>query len=381
LLDRQFGVAVLVLLALAVGGGWLAYDAYAQPDTTVEQREVTVWEPGGEFTHRATVIDNESKTAGVFEPDETVGNRSFYYLGIMPELSGQFGFGYAADAGDLDVTVDRRLVIRSVGEQREGTTEYWRQTRALGSTNRTLAPGERLRMPFAVNVSDAVATADRVRERLGDPGQTQVSVNVTVTVAGTAGGQAVDRTLRYALPVTVEGDLYRVDDGGGSRAFTRTERTVVEQPPGPLPAYGGPALLGLGLLGLAGLAYARSDDRLALTGAERAWLDYRDDRADFDDWISTIRLPEEARGLPVAEADSLADLVDFAIDTDNAVLESPDGSTYHVVHDGYRYTFEAPAAPADAAVGEQATGGDGDDDPPDGDGAESTDADDVPAAE
>jgi predicted flap endonuclease-1-like 5' DNA nuclease len=176
-----------------------------------------------------------------------------------------------------------------------------------------------------------------------------VSVNVTVALSGTAGGQEVDRTLEYALPLAVEGSVYRVGSVAQVEPVTRTERVTVASEPGPLGAIGGPVLLGLALLGLAGLVYARSEDRLALTEAEREWLAYRDDRSDFDDWISTIRLPEDARSLPVAEADTLADLVDFAIDTDNAVLEQPGGGAYHVVHDGYRYTFEAPPDPTRAA--------------------------------
>jgi hypothetical protein len=56
-------------------------------------------------------------------------------------------------------------------------------------------------------------------------------------------------------------------------------------------------------------------------------------------------LPDEARDLPVAEVETLTDLVDVAIDSDNPVLESPGGDAYHVVHDGYRYTFETPPEP------------------------------------
>jgi hypothetical protein len=82
---------------------------------------------------------------------------------------------------------------------------------------------------------------------------------------------------------------------------------------------------------------------------------YRDDRAEFDDAIETVWLPSSARGLvqspaaaqdlPVVEADSLADLVAFADDRDEVVLESPGERTYHVVHDGCRYTYEAPPEP------------------------------------
>ncbi len=354
LLDRQFAVVVLALLVVAGTGGYLAFDAYAGSNTTVRTTEVTVWEADGSFTHRAAVVDNESR-AGPFEPGATVTNRSVYFQPVMPVLNGTFRYGYAADAGELTATVRPRLVIRSVGESGESRVEYWRVTRSLDSREATLEPGERVQTPFAVNVTDAAATADRVHEQVGDPGRTQVSVNVSVVLSGTAGGQSVDRTLRYTLPLSIEGDVYRVAPADETRAFTRTERTTITESPGPLAAYGGPALLALSLLGLAGLASARRDDRLALTDAERAWVAYRDDRADFDDWVAQIRLPAEARSRPVARADSLADLANFAIDTDSAVLESPDGDAYHVLHDGIRYTFTRPSPPS-TAESEQAGG-------------------------
>jgi hypothetical protein len=37
--------------------------------------------------------------------------------------------------------------------------------------------------------------------------------------------------------------------------------------------------------------------------------------------------------------------VDFAIDTDNAVIERPDGEEFSVVHDGYRYVYRPPSLP------------------------------------
>lgn len=347
LLGRQFELVVLALVILAGVGGFLAYDAYAQPNTSVQTNEVTVWAANGSFSHGSTVTENESKLAGVFDPGQRVSNRSVYYTNVMPELSGEFGLQYAAESGAVNATIRRTLVIRSVGQTRDGgQVEYWRQTEPLGTGTATLEPGERTTVPYAVNVSAVDGRADRTRERLGDPGQTRVSVNVTVTLTGTAGGDEVDRTIRYALPLSLESNVYRIDSmAGGAQPVTRTERTTVVEEPGALSAYGGPALLLLTLVGIVGLASARVTGRLALTDAERAWLEYRDDRSDFDDWVSTIRLPDEARDLPVAEAATLADLVDFAIDTDEAVLESPDGRHYHVVHEGYRYTFEAPPEP------------------------------------
>jgi hypothetical protein len=345
LLDRQFAVVVLVLLIAGAAGAVLTYDTYAQPTTATVSDEVTVWAPDGEFTHGATVIENETRTAGIFAPGQRVSDREFYYVSIMPVLSGEFRYGYAAESGDLDVTVEQTLLVRSVGERDDRPVEYWRETEALGTERTRLSPGETVAAPYRVNVSDAAVRAEQIRRRLGDPGETRVSVNVSVTLAGTAGGRDVDRTIEYGLPLTVDDQIYRVESASDVGPVTQTQQRTVARDPDPLRAVGGPALLVVSLAGLAVLGYARRADRLTLSDAERAWLDYRDDRSDYDEWISTVHLPKEARTLPVGRPESLAALVDLAIDTDSAVLESPEGDQYHVLHDGYRYTFESPPDP------------------------------------
>lgn len=109
---------------------------------------------------------------------------------------------------------------------------------------------------------------------------------------------------------------------------------------------GGPLLLVGSLVAVIGLVVAGRRKTFALTEAEREWLEFREDRGDFDEWIVTMRLPDEVEKMPRAEADTLADLVDFAIDTDNAVVEHPDTGTFAVVHDGYRYAYPPPSNPA-----------------------------------
>ena len=118
----------------------------------------------------------------------------------------------------------------------------------------------------------------------------------------------------------------------------------VPREPGPLEAVGGPLLFAAGFLGLVGLITARTRNDIALTSEERERLAFEDDRSDFDEWINAIELPPEVRDLPRAEAKSLGDLVDFAIDTDNSVIENPDSGVYYVVHDGNCYTYEPPSA-------------------------------------
>jgi hypothetical protein len=344
-LDDWFAVAVAVLVVLAGVGAWAAYGAYVAPGTTAEERTVDEWRVAGAFDHRATVTPPANGTA--FEPGSTVENRSLYLTTVMPELEGSFTLGYRGE-GPATVRLDERVRVRSVAASSGGEeqTVYWQRSRTLESGSATLRPGGRLRIPFALNVSRTAVDAGAVNERLRSPGQIQVDVVVDVVVDRQNGPA---QSLTFTLPIRAEGDIYRVESGGRQETFSRSETVAVPNDTGPLRSLGGPLLAAVATVGAVGLATARRRGIVALSARERAWLDYRDDRDEFDEWITTIRLPPEARELPVAEAVSLADLVDFAIDAESAVLESPDSRRYHVVHDGYRYTYEAPPEPGGGA--------------------------------
>jgi hypothetical protein len=82
-----------------------------------------------------------------------------------------------------------------------------------------------------------------------------------------------------------------------------------------------------------------------LSDAEAVYLRYRDDRTEFDEWIARIRLSSHVHDLPRAEAATLADLVDFAIDADVGVVEDPATEEYYVTHGEMLYVFEPPPVP------------------------------------
>jgi hypothetical protein len=362
LLDRWFPVVVAAALVLAGVGVWVTHGAHVAPGTTTEQRTVEEWAVSGSFDHRATVRPPADGRA--FEPGTTVTNRTIYFQRVMPVLSGAFVLGYEGTT-PAEVEVERQVRVRSVGGD-EGETVYWSRTLATESRTATLDPTGTVRVPFSLDVAETTLDARNVSERLRAPGRVQIDVVVDATVERRGEGATV-RDLSFTLPVRPEGSVYRVEADPREETFERTETVTVAAEPGPLRSLGGPAAGVAGLAALGGLLLARSRGLVALSEAERAWLDYRDDRADFEEWITTIRLPPEARDLPVAEAATLADLVDFAIDVDSAVLESPDEERYHVVHDGYRYTFDAPPVPersladgADREAARTATSGRGD---------------------
>jgi hypothetical protein len=197
-------------------------------------------------------------------------------------------------------------------------------------------------------MNETVNRTERIEEQLGDPpGQAEVEIRAIVEMAGTVNDREIEESREYALPIALQGGVYRLDDPGTVSDRSEATRTVtVERSHGPLRSVGSPAMLAVSLGALGALAVARSRGELTLTPAERELLAYEDDRTDLDEWISTMHLPREAFDRPRAETTSLSALVDFAIDTNNSVIEDPSEEAYYVLHDGYLYTYR-PAVPGD----------------------------------
>ena len=337
--DRHGRAVAAALLVFAAAGGWLTYGAYAAPGETTETRTVSEWEATGSFDHGATVAgENPLYPAGT-----ELRNRSTYFARIAPALNGSYAFDYAAaERGNLSVAVDARFVVEAVGE--ENGTVHWRTARPLANRTATgVAPGETVSVPFSAAVAAAMNRTERIDEHLGgSPGETRAAVRVTVDLAGTVEGERVEKTLRYALPIGFESNSYRVGDGGSTEEFAATAPVPAPRDPGPVRTFGGPALLAVAGVGLAGTVAAR---RRAgpLSPTERARLAFRRDRAAFDEWIVAISLPDAAFDRPRAEASSLADLAEFAIDSGASVIESPADGAYYVLRDGVVYVYDPPA--------------------------------------
>lgn len=377
-LNKQFAIVVGALIVLALVGGWMTYTAYAAPEPATEQRSTVQWEQTGDFHHAATVTEENS----VFSTGTTLDNRSVYFTRLSPQLDGTFRTSYdARESGELDQTVSLSLVIRGVeaGDQGENETVHWQTTDSLAdSTVDDVSPGEPVSVEFSQNMSAVETQTEQIRDEIGSsPGETEVYVRASVTSQGTVNGDAVSETNTYRLPVTLDGSTYRLGSPEPTVEQYETVQTeTVAQTAGATRTIGGPLLviLSLGLLGGVVMMFNRGP----LSESERALMAYEADRETFDDWISVIQLPEEAFDLPQATATSLGALVDFAIDTDNSVIEDPDESVYYVRHDGYLYTYR-PSVQQTVDSDGQSGGGhtepttDGDESPGHSNGSSETD--------
>ncbi|WP_299331784.1 DUF5305 domain-containing protein [Haloplanus sp.] len=376
LLGRWFAAVLLLAVVVATLGGYATYTAYESPGTTTEQRQVSSWEATGTYDVSARV----SEPNPLYPVDTQLDDQPAYFLSISPVARGTFGFGYqATNGGDVDVTIQQTLVLRSVDTQQtengEMTVEYWRLTEPLGTERAAgVSSGESVERSFERNIS---ATADRmstVSAQLGGtPGTTEMLIVSTVEFQGTVNGKEVDRTTTYRLPIEVGSTTYRPGSVAGENPDGSTTELVTRQRTyGPLYRIGGPVALLIGLVGVGALAYGRYDGRFAVSEAERAALEFESTREEFDDWITTARLPEAIRARPRVEVESLDGLVDTAIDVDARVFETPERDAFYVADDGLLYAYEPPTAGLDGMLG-----GDADSDTetdPDADGNGGDDA-------
>lgn len=346
ILERWFTVLLVALILLAGVGAWATYSAHIAPGTHEEERVVDQWRVEGSFSHQATVTEAAQGT--VFEPGSVVKNRTVYFQRVMPVLDGEFALSHTG-SNPLDVRIQRHLVVQSAEPTRgdEQSVVYWQERRSLGTTKATVQPNQQTAIPFEVNVSQTIQDAYNVSERLDSPGQieTQLEVSVLATPQGTGDEQQ----LTFSLPIVAQSSIYQVEGEPQGQTFSETETVRVPNEPEPLYSIGGPFALLLGVVGCLGLWTTYSRGMLALSETDREWLAYKDDRTDFDEWITTIDPPTEVTTSPTAEAATLADLVNFAIDTDNAVLTPSNESVYYVIHDETKYQYQPPANPSGAS--------------------------------
>ena len=354
LLHAQFTLIAVVCLLVAAAGAGLVYTTHVEPGTTTETRTTSPLTVETEYVHAAEVTEPNS----VFATGTVLDDRNTYFTRIAPELDVDVETRYtAAAASDVSVDVTSELVIRNVGE--DGEVVYWSDREPLASRQFSgVGSGETVGASFVLNTSAIGATATSIAEELGaSPGTTEVLVVSEVAVDGTFGGEPTTYTRTIEMIIEPGDGTYSVSDPGlQSDGPERTEQVTRQRSYGPLRSVGGPLVFLLGMVGTGALLYARTQVELALTPDEEAYLSYRDDRSEFAEWITRIRLPDPVFERPHAAASSLGDLVDFAIDNDTGVVEDPDTGVYYAVTGDLLYTYRPPSPTSSAPEGEAATG-------------------------
>lgn len=355
-LDKYFTLVIAVLLVCLFVSGWVTYIAYTDQQTETDEETLGVYDSTVEFDHSATAPeDNPLYAAGT-----ELENQSVYFFRATPVVDGEFSYEYeTTEPTDVEIETDLELVLRSTEEidnDEEVLLEHWRQTETIDEQahQQEGTSGEHT-IPFEVPIADlehqlwTVNEILRTPEQRPDddlgslPGDTEIAVVATTSVTTDLAGEEIEREEVNELVMDPQSGLVRVDE----RAETEpTEVIETSTRSVPLDVFSGivvPFLAIGSLIAVVGLVVVRSRGEVA-PAPDRVRL-YEEQRARerFDDWISTGTMPEEHLRLPTTTVNSLADLVDAAIDMNGRVIEDEQLPVYHFVNGSTRYVYTPPS--------------------------------------
>jgi len=342
LLNRWFVLVLLVALAVTLAGGYVTYDSHVDgTETVTQQQTVGTWTVESEFQHGSTV----TRDTEVFSAGEELDNRSLYFTTVSPELDATYTVSHDNTDGNAAVTsTDLSLIIRAVEERNGNQVVHWQTRDSLETLDAVeVTDGESTAATVSVAIPAILNRTEAIQNDLrAAPGQTAVLLVADTTVESSVNGETFTDTRTDRIEIVPGQSVYRVSTAtAGASSYDATEQVTRTIEPTRLELYGGPALCVLGLFCMAFLGTARWRDWLAVTDRERVRTEFERARDDFDEWISTARIPDADGRTPVP-TDSLVDLVDIAIDSDRRVLE--DGHQYAVLVDSEIYTYTAPPA-------------------------------------
>jgi hypothetical protein len=300
---RQILIALLLSVALVatVGAGWAYANAGQTTDTDYRHPQSISGSVG-----TSAVVTGETP---LYERGTRLTDRVVYLQGVTPNLTleGQVDAPAGAD-------IHQRLLL-----QYRAT----RDDRVVWDETRVLAAGGARRLNTTINVSRVRERASRIQGEFGAAATVDLRLKYVVDYET----DRYEGTLNSTTPLTFTQRAYIVD---GDLAVEKTRTTTVTVTRQQSPDYGLIGLLaGLGLLSAGGAAVLWLRDPLPSPDAEaEAVL-----RRRYSEWISSGRVPVFSADRRV-EMESLADLVNVAIDSNDRVLYDRDQDIYGVLREG-----------------------------------------------
>ncbi|QLK27718.1 DUF5305 domain-containing protein [Natrinema zhouii] len=317
---RAITIALLVVGVLAIiATGW----AVANPMTTTtpqfsEERVTT-----GAGT---SAVVTESGT--LWAEGDRLEDSSVYFLNATPELTVQPETTLRDEAGgaaveDGDVTHELRLRYEAT---RDGST-FWNESHEILAESASVENG--------VATSTATIDVESYRERQRQlerevSGVGSIELSMELRVEYDTGRQ--QGTLTATTPVEITDDAYwlgnSLSDSATHSYRSGTARTTESR---------STALIGglsvLGTLSLAGAALVARRSPTDLEAARRAVHERR-----YAEWISRGSIPMWIGDYHVS-LDTLEDVVDVAIDTNERVVHDTQRGLFAVVNDGVVYYY------------------------------------------
>jgi hypothetical protein len=345
LLGTQWRLIVATLLVVAVlsfAGVGLSYGE--QPTDTVTQ-QTNQQEVRTTTNTSAVVVQN-----GTVWPNGTVlEDKPVYLLNATPGLDA---------TAETTVQGADTVRVRHVWSLRIRVTTneetFYAERAVLANES---SEGTTVTTTTAVDVQDVRERMIAIREGTASAGTVTATLALDVQYCTEPGdGCAYTGTETYTTPLTIGEGTYAVrGDMGDTTSHSSETVTEVAQPRdgGSLLALG---LAGLAALGLAGAVWSQDPDEIDV---EKARIDLHSTQ--YEQWISPGVIPMGI-SQQFVELESIEDVVDVAIDTNERVVFDRRRDLYAVISENVVYYFSTGGSWMESAFGRMNV-------PEDGDGA------------
>jgi len=354
-LGRQWKLLVVVLgvVALAAFGGAAAtYGDQPTESRTLETNQQTVVTNSSD---RATVVGNDSLWAkGTVLEDKPV-----YIVNDTPVVETR-ATTRVRGAEEARVTHVWRLTIRV----QTGDEEFYSESRVLANETRrgtTVTTGTELDVP------ELTRRVANVSEKARGAGAVTVTLSLDVNYLTNPDGDGYAGNETYAAPLELGGETFAVAGPLGGEASHSTSRTTQVTQPRDWGTIGSLGFVGLLALALAGAVVSLDPWEIDV---DEAQVDLH--RTRYEEWISPGVIPMGI-SQQFVELETIEDVVDVAIDTNERVVYDRRRDLYAVISENLVYYFSTGGSWMESAFGQMSMPGSGggggfDDDSPFGGG-------------
>jgi hypothetical protein len=346
LLGTRWRVMVAALVVVTLVSFGTAAASYADQPTETVTQEVDQQTVTTTTTHRATVVAEDS----LWPRGAVLSEKPVYLLNATPTLNVSAETG-VDDADAARVTHTWRLRLRAAA----GEETLYSETTELANVTRESTEAT---SSVAIDVPAVRKRMATIREKTEGVAAVTATVSLQVRYCTVPdGGCRYSGEDTYSTPLSVDGRSYTVDDEMGGATTHSTERQSEVPQPRDWGTIASMGLVGLFALALAG-AVLSVDPRAIDVDSARQDLH----RTQYEEWISPGVIPMSI-SQQFVELETIEDVVDVAIDTNERVVYDRRRDLYAVISENLVYYFSTGGSWMESAFRRTDVGGDGGPDP------------------
>ncbi|MFC7231952.1 DUF5305 domain-containing protein [Saliphagus sp. GCM10025308] len=309
---RPILIALLVIGTIALlATGWVV----ANPSTTTTTQEVDRQTVSTQVGTEAVVVQD-----GLWEAGTVLEDNPAYVINASPELEIVAETAVPSDETSLEHEIVLRYAASRNGEV------FWESERVLAAEEPTVTDGQGVTRA-SVDIREVQDRREELRTRLDGVGTVDLSLIVRTSYdTGTHVGEHAPST-----PFVVTERSYYLEDHPEESDPNPVTQTVETTDPPSSALIGALLILTVGSFGGAAFVNSRSD-----VDVDRARQAIHENR--YAEWISRGSLPMWI-GDEHVSLDTLEDVVDVAIDTNERVIHDGSRGLFAVVSDGVVYYY------------------------------------------